>query len=50
MCSLSRFNSSVGEVDGASSSGVVDSDLIPSLVKLMILKSLFKASLPDAQH
>ena len=35
---------------GASASGAVDSGLIPSRVKPMTLKSVFTASLLDAQH
>ena len=43
-------NSSDGRVVGASASGAVGSDLIPSLVKPMILKLVFTAFLLDALH
>ena len=45
-----KFNSSDGGVEGAPNSAGVDSSLIPSRVKPMILKLVFTASLLDAQH
>ena len=47
---LSILNSSDGRVVRASSSGAVDSGLIPSRVKPMNLRLLFIASLLDVQH
>ena len=44
------FSSSDGQVKSASSSGSVDSGLIPSRIKPMTLKLLFTASLFGAQH
>ena len=44
------MNSSDDQVVRASASGAVDSGLIPSRVKAMILKLLFTAFLLRAQH
>ena len=47
---LLKFNSSDGQVVRASALGAVDLGLIPSRVIPMILKLVFIASLFDAQH
>ena len=47
---MAEYYSSDGRVVRASASGAVDLGLIPIRVESMTLKSVFTASLLDAQH